>query len=324
MSKFYIGVDVGGTTIKIGFFDANKKLISKNKIKTVIKKSGAEKAIIDQVFEHLDYYFSINVHGITKTNIKGIGFAIPGPVVKNQVLRAVNINWKKRYDIVDACKKYFKRKINVCVINDANAAVVAEYSKTLKKKYDNICLMTLGTAIGTGIIINGKLIEGHTGIAGEICHIKVDYLPDAVKCNCGNTGCLETVVSGTGIVNIYKRLYLKKKTKDSIINVGKYKLKLSELEAMHIISAAKSKDQKALYALTNSLEYLSRMIVILMHVYEPEVILIGGGVSSGGPIITNILKKQLKNKVYITKVLPKIMLAKLKNDAGIYGVVENL
>lgn len=324
MSKFYVGIDVGGTTIKYGIFDGNKKLIGKHAVKTIITKKSPEKNLIKNILDSLEEYCKCNKHGMTKANIAGIGFDIPGPVVNNQVLRAVNINWNHKYDIVKETKRRFGNKVSVRVINDANAATIGEYSKTLKAKYKNVCLMTLGTALGTGVIINNKLIEGRTGIAGEICHIRVDYAKDAIKCNCGNTGCLETIVSGRGIANAYKRLYLKNKSKNDVIKIGEYKVKVSELEAMHVIRAAKKKDKKALKALNFSLDYMADAIAMIMHVYEPEVVLIGGGVSKEGPILTQIVNKCLKEKIFITKKLPKIMLAKLKNDAGIYGVVHNL
>ena len=241
-------------------------------------------------------------------NIDGIAYAIPGPVVNNKVLRAVNINWKKKFDLVEATKKEFGKKTKVCVYNDANAAAIGEYNVTLKGKYKSICLMTLGTAVGIGIIINGKLIEGKSGVAGELSHLKVDFSDEAIKCNCGNTGCLETVTGGKGISNVYNRMFHPTKPYD----------------AREVVELAKANDEKALRALENSLDYLSTVISIIMLVYEPEVILIGGGVSMGGKFITDIINRRLKNKVFITNKFPKIVLAKLKNQAGFYGAVLNL
>ena len=306
--KFYIGVDVGGTSIKFGIFDSNKKLIDEFSIVTQFRNTSAEKMIVKDMLDTIDVYLKTNCNGVTRKNLVGIGFAIPGPVVNNKIIRAVNINWKKNYDIVKATKVRFGSNIKVSVLNDANAAALAEYKITLKEKYKSICLLTLGTAVGTGVIIEGKLIEGSSGVAGELSHVRVDFSKDALKCKCGNIGCLETVTGGKGIVNIYNRMYHTKNMKG----------------AAEVIHLAKSGDKKAILALEKSLDYLSMIISIIMLVYEPEVVLIGGGVSNEGTFITDIITKELKPKVYITNRFPKILIAKLKNKAGMYGVISNL
>ena len=341
LDAFYIGIDVGGTQIKIGIFNKKKKLVHKLYIDTKVAKRNSEKAFLDSIFMSIDKYISDNDVGLAKNILLGIGFAMPGPVINNKLLHAVNINWKKEYDIVSATKKRFGKNIRVCVLNDANAAALGEYNYTLKGKCESICLITLGTGVGTGIIINGKLIEGKSGIAGEVSHIRVDYSDNAVKCNCGNIGCVETMASCTGLVSIYNRLANEKSTMENVYSkdikkkynnnsVGaSYASPYSDNQsnkkgAREIVHLAKRGDSIALNALNISLDYLSKIIVILMHVYEPEVILIGGGMSNAGTIITNIIKKHLKEKVFMTKLLPNIMIAKLKNDAGLYGAVVNL
>ena len=306
--KFYIGVDVGGTSIKFGIFDSNKKMVDEFSIVTQYRKVSAEKMLVKDMLDTISAYIENNSKGLTRNNLSGIGFAIPGPVVNNIIIRAVNINWKKKYDIVKATKARFGKHIKVAVLNDANAAALAEYKITLKEKYKSICLLTLGTAVGTGVIVEGKLIEGSSGVAGELSHVRVDYSKDAIKCKCGNVGCLETVAGGRGIANIYNRMYHTNTMKG----------------AAEVIKLAKAHDKKALIALTKSLDYLSMIISIIMLVYEPEVVLIGGGVSNEGTFITNIITKCLKPKVYITNKFPKILIAKLKNKAGMYGVISNL
>lgn len=308
LKKFYIGVDVGGTTIKFGIFDGNKKFIEQFAVETEFREKNAEKAIANDILNAIEKYCDDNEYGVTKSKVAGIGYAIPGPVVNNQVLRAVNINWKKKYDLVKETKKRIGNKVNVRVYNDANAAALGEYKLTLKGKYKSICLMTLGTAVGIGIIINGKLIEGKSGVAGELSHLKVDFSENAMKCNCGNTGCLETVTGGRGIANVYNRMY----NTDTAHG------------AQDVIRRAKEGEEKSLAALEKSLDYLSMVISIIMLVYEPEIILIGGGVSNEGTFITDIIMKHLKEKVFITKTFPKIMIAKLKNKAGFYGAVSEL
>ena len=310
--KYYIGVDVGGGSIKYGVFGksgkGHKTLITKFSIKTEVRKKAAEKMLTKDMLDAIESFCNDNKVGLTTKNLKGVAFAIPGPVVDNKILRAVNINWNKKYDLVGETKKRLGKHINVKVLNDANAAALGEYQYDLKRKYKSICLFTLGTAVGVGIIIDGKLIEGKSGVAGELSHLKVDFSNDAIKCNCGNVGCLETVASGRGIANTYNRMY------HTDVMKG----------AKEVVTLARKGDKKAILALETSLDYLSMMIAIVIHVYEPEVILIGGGVSYEGSIITDILKKSIKDKVFITKKLPKILIAKLKNEAGIYGAVAEL
>ena len=205
-AKFYIGVDVGGMSIKIGVFNEKKKLLDKFSINTVIRQTNNEKLFLNDIFEEIEKYCDNNKLGLKKNKIKGIGFAMPGPVVNNQLIHAVNINWNKKYDIVKATKKRFGQNVKVVVFNDGNAATLGENSYTLKNKYKSVCLITLGTAVGTGIIINGELIEGKSGIAGELSHIRIDYSADAKRCACGNVGCIETLAGTKGLKNIYKRL----------------------------------------------------------------------------------------------------------------------
>lgn len=309
--KYYVGVDVGGTAIKIGFFDDNKKLLDSTFIDTIIRKDNNEKLLLNDIFDKIDDYCLKNKKGIEKSKIKGIGFAMPGPVVDNHLIHAVNINWNKKYDIAKATKKHFGQNVKVSVLNDANAATLGESSHTLKNKYKNMCLITLGTAVGTGIIIDGKLIEGRTGIAGELSHIRIDYSENAEKCGCGNVGCIETLAGTKGLKNIYRKL------------LGVEKLPKS-VDAKMIIDKAKANDEIAKKAVDISFDTISKLIAILMHVYEPEVVLIGGGISNAGRYVIDIIEKHLKEQIFMTKTLPKIMIAKLKNNAGMFGVVENL
>ena len=311
IKKYYIGVDVGGTSIKIGFFDDNKKMLDSKSIDTIIRENSNEKLLLNDIFDEIESYCLENKIGLNKNKIKGIGFAMPGPVVDNHLIHAVNINWHKKYDIAKATRKRFGDNIKVSVLNDANAATLGENCHTLKNKYKNMCLITLGTAVGTGIIIDGKLIEGRTGIAGELSHIRIDYSESAEKCGCGNVGCIETLAGTKGLKNVYRKL------------LGESKLP-EHIDAKMIIDKAKANDAIAKKTIDISFDSISKLIVILMHVYEPEVVLIGGGISNAGQFVVDIIKKHLKEQIFMTKTLPKIMIAKLKNNAGMYGVVENL
>lgn len=314
MSRFYVGIDVGGTAIKFGIFDEKKILLDKFSIATNIVEKNNEKHLLNSIFVAIDDYCKSNKYKVKKNLIIGIGLTMPGPVVNNKLLHAVNINWKKKINIVSEIQKIFGKKIKVSVLNDANAAALGEYEKFLKAKYNSMALITLGTGVGTGVIINGKLIEGKSGIAGELSHIRIDYAEDALRCNCGNVGCVETVAGAVGL----KKLYLKLKGNDNIQIKNLYE----PISAKGIIDKAKERDELANAALDKSFGYVSDLIVILMHVYEPEVVVIGGGLSNAGTFITKIIEKHLHEKIFMTKTFPKIIIAKLKNDAGIYGAVS--
>ena len=310
--KYYIAVDVGGTNLKFGLFgsdnDSDRKLIAKFSCDTVIEKKDSERKLVNYIHDIIDKILADNLYGLNQKRLVGIGYAIPGPVIDNKVLLAVNINWKKKFDIVRATKNRFGSKVRVSVLNDANAATLGEYKYGLKGKYKSLCLLTLGTAVGGGIIIDGKLIEGKNGIAGEFGHIRVDFSKDAIKCNCGKRGCLERVASGRGIAEIYNKMYH--------TNVMK--------NAQDVIEKAKKFDKKALKSLNISLEFLSMVISVIIHSIDPEIILIGGGVSNAGKFIIDIIKKNLKEKIRITNENTNIMIAKLKNDAGLYGAVAKI
>lgn len=343
-NKYYIAIDIGGTKIKFGVFDNHKKLIDVFSIDTVIKKTNSEQNLINYIFDSIDNYCEFNkdafnntvfdkvkaknkgnyhtgdldnrlIRGankfnIKKSDIKGIGFTIPGPVVNGKVIKAVNINWKKNFDIKSAVKKRYGKNVSVVVGNDGNLAALGEYVFHLKRKVDSICMFTLGTAIGTGVIVNGKLVEGKHGIAGELSHLKVDYSKDAIRCNCGNVGCLETVAGGKAMLNMYKRMY----PNDNRVLNG----------AIEIIKFAKNGDKKCLKVLNKSFDYLSSAIASVILTYEPEIIIIGGGVSNAGEIITKTISKQIRNKIGILKYDTKIVLSKYKNKAGLYGAVAEL
>lgn len=315
--KIYFAIDVGGTTIKYGIFDEKKNLIDKFFKKTIYYNKNAERQTLNDILSGIEEWCSEKK--ISLKDIVGIGIAVPGPVADNEVKTLVNINWKHKYDVVSNIKNRFGSKVKVIIANDANAALYGEYIKTLKGKYKNVCFITLGTGIGGGILLNGKLLEGKTGVCGELGHIIVDKSENAMECNCGNKGCLETIASGVGIVNVYKNLYLSDKSNDDEIGICGRKVKVNELNAKLIIDAAKENDEKAFKVLDIAFEYLANLMVDLVYVIEPDVFLIGGGISNGGNIILDIIKKHFVGKNKLTKKQPKIMLAKLKNDAGIYG-----
>lgn len=302
MKELYVGVDIGGTTVKFGLFDKDSKLLKMWSITTTVYKKSAEKLLVR------DIALSI-INEIPKEslkNLKAIGIGLPGRIVGDNIVKsAVNINFKNSFDINKEINKYFKHKIYVIAKNDANIAAYGEFVYSIKKKVDSICLITIGTGIGGGIIIDKKIVDGFNGYGGEIGHITIDTEND-FNCNCGNKGCIETVCSSNGIERVYKKL-----------------MKINEKEHIstkEIFVKAKKGDKMSKKAVSIAINYLSRTIITIQRIVDPEIFVIGGGVSNEGKYLLDLLNAELKNinKTYCFKN-PKLVLAKLKNKAGIYG-----
>lgn len=306
MDKYYIGIDLGGTTAKFGLFDDNNMLLKTFQMPTYFYEKKAEKILIDKMSDEIIKNLSSYDKSIKINQIKGIGIGIPGPAIDDKyVINAVNINWNKKFNIEKEFRKRLNDNIEVYVNNDANIAALGEYYFGGGKNLKSICLIIIGTGLGMGSVINGHVVDGSVGQAGEIGHIKVDFDDNAIKCNCGNIGCLETVSSGTGIVNVYKKIF-GDELSDNIT---------SEI----IFKKAKSGDKNCIKVVEKSLSYLAKVIVDIERILNPDCFIIGGGVSNAGKYLIDTLDKIIKDMNIKTWKIPKIRLAKLKNKAGIYG-----
>ena len=292
MDKYYLGIDLGGTTCKFGLFNHKGKLISKWHISSQVEAKNKQKALLDNIV--LSIKDKLSDRKLKYRNIKAIGMAVPGIVKKNSIIQEiVNINFK------------------VIADNDANVAALGEYYYGAGKNKNPFCHMIIGTGLGLGIIIDGKILSGIDNTAAEFGHLIVaeDY---NIKCNCNEIGCLETVSSGTGIANLYYKMAKAEKL---------YYLS-NNLEAKDIIKQAKQNDEFSKRVLDKSMSYLAKGINELTKIINPELITLGGGVSNSGKIILKYLNENLDkytNSRLIKK--PKVTIAKLKNDAGIYGAL---
>lgn len=307
MGKFCFGVDVGGTTIKMGLFTSEGDVISKWEIPTRTENNGDK--IIGDIADAVKS--KISSEGINREDILGIGIGIPGPVDKNGcVHRAVNLNW----GIVELEKDLSKLTgFKVKAGNDANVAALGELFKGGGKGYDDMVLVTLGTGIGGGIIVNGKMLVGYNGAGGEIGHI---HLVDDEKepCGCGNYGCFEQYGSATGITRLAKRR-LKKDDKDSVLRSG-------EVSAKTVFDAVKAGDEVAIEIAEEIGEYLGKGFSIISGICNPQAFVIGGGVSKAGPVLFDYIEKYYKKYVFHAGRETVFKLAELGNDAGIYGAAK--
>ena len=256
-----------------------------------------------------DIYQSLLENKIDLNEVMGYGFGVPGPVVNGTVLQAVNIGWPE-YDLALEFSQLVQNS-NVHVGNDANVAALGEVFKGAAKGKKDIAMITLGTGIGGGIIIDGHSIEGVFGAGGELGHIVVEFDHPRL-CNCGSKGCLETIASATGI----------KKEFTYLAKTGKYKTSLENIEkpsAKKIFDAAMRGDELSVVVIDNVARALGYLCHMVSMVVNPEVIVFGGGVSRAGDFLFDKVREVFKEYKFHAVQNTKIIGAELGNDAGMYG-----
>ena len=308
MKKYGFGVDLGGTTVKMGLFETDGKLLDKWEIKTNTENNGESilgdiaKAIDDKLVEK----------SISKDDVQGVGIDVPGPVTgKGIVNKCVNLGWGVK-DVVQELGDL--TGLMVKVGNDANIAALGEMWQGAGKGCDNVVMVTLGTGVGGGIIVDGKVVAGAHGAGGEIGHIKVSD-NETEKCGCGKCGCLEQYASATGIVRVAKKRLAASDEKTSLRN-------FQELTAKDIFDEAKANDAVAVSIVEEVMKMLGEAIANISAVVDPEVVVIGGGVSKAGSIITDTVAKYFEAAAFHACRGTKFVIAELGNDAGIYGGIK--
>ena len=311
MKKYAFGIDVGGTTCKIGFFETNGKLIDKWEIKTNTENNGA--AILSDIAQAVDN--KLAQEGISKDDVQGVGIGVPGPVKSNGVVnRCVNLGW----GIVNVEEELGNLTgLKVKAGNDANVAALGEMWQGAAKGCKDVIMVTLGTGVGGGIIVDGKIVAGAHGAGGEVGHACVEPEEEAV-CNCGNHGCLEQMTSATGIVRLAKKYLASHDTPSSLRERGE------SISAKAVFDALKEGDAAAEAIVQEFSEYLGRALAVFACVVDPEVIVVGGGVSKAGQILIDGVAKYYREAAFIACKDTPIVLASLGNDAGIYGAAKML
>lgn len=304
MKKYCFGIDVGGTTVKCGLFRVDGTVMDKWEIKTVTENNGTR--ILPDVAETvLD---KMNEKGITKEEVAGIGIGIPGPVRKDgTVERAVNLHWGFK-NIVKEVEDI--TGLPVKAANDANVAALGEMWQGGGIGCRSLIMVTLGTGVGGGIIIDGQIVAGAHGAGGEIGHAAIDA-HISIPCNCGNYGCLEQVASATGIARLA--------AEELAVNDTPTLLRREYISAKAVFDAYKKKDAVAAIVVERFAGYLGTALAQFACVVDPEVIVIGGGVSRAGQVLSDCVSKYYRKKAFPSCKDTPIVLAKLGNDAGIYG-----
>ncbi|MBQ2803688.1 MAG: ROK family glucokinase [Lachnospiraceae bacterium] len=305
MGKYAFGVDIGGTTVKLGLFDKDGCVLDKWEIPTVKDNDGA--AILPDVAESIQE--KMKEKGITKEDIKGVGVGAPGAIDGDGLLvgGAVNLGWGV-FNVCKVLNGYLD--VPVKAANDANVAAFGEMWQGGGKGYANMVAVTLGTGVGGGIIIEGNILTGATGAGGEIGHIHIND-EETESCGCKNKGCLEQYASATGIVRLARR----RLAKDDVPSV----LREEKLTAKAVFDAVKEEDQVAIEIAEQFGDYLGKGLAAVAGVVNPEIFVIGGGVSKAGEILLKYIEPAFHKYAFAPCRNVKFALATLGNDAGIYG-----
>lgn len=308
MKSYAFGVDLGGTTIKIGLFKTTGKLLKKWEIPTNIQDNG-NNILADIAFALSE---ELKIEGLSFGEVKGVGIGVPGAVRhENYVNPCVNLNgWGG--NVASDIQKMIG--VPVKLINDANAAALGEMWKGGAKGYKNVVFVTIGTGVGGGIIVNGKIVTGSHGSAGEIGHIKV-YTEEKQRCGCGKRGCLEQYASATGIIRLTKN-ELKKDNEQSSLKA------IKKIDCRNLFSAFSEGDIVASRMVNYMANKLGQALADISCVCDPEIIVIGGGVSNAGEPLLKEIQKAFKSYAFPAAEETKFSLATLGNDAGIYGSVK--
>lgn len=307
MKKYVIGADVGGTTIKLGFFTVEGDLLEKWEIPT---DTAPGAAIIGDIARSCEE--RMRESGFAKEEFAGIGVGVPGPVMGDgSVEKCVNLGWGKK-NVKEEMEK--AAGLPAVVGNDANMAALGEVFKGSAAGCENAVMVTLGTGVGGGIILGGKVVSGSHGFGGEIGHLTVN-MHETVKCNCGKTGCLEQYCSATGLVNETKKALAAHHSWTTLTPSD-------DLTAKDVFDAAKAGDTFAKTLVDHFCRRLAMALSLISGVVDPEFFIIGGGVSKAGEIITDSVSKHFDEFSFGSQKKTKFVLATLGNDAGIYGCAK--
>lgn len=295
MNKIIFGIDIGGTTIKCGYFDESGELAGKDELPT--RKQDGGRYILSDVAEYVKKITADK--GLSLSDIEGIGIGVPGAVKDDgTVNKCVNLGWGV-LNVADTMASYIDiPKEKIAAGNDANMAALGEYWKGGGKGYSSIMMVTVGTGVGGGLIIDGKPVNGFNGAACEIGHMPMTDEVD-FPCTCGKTGCLEQVASATGIARMGKKN-----------------------NAKEVFDAAIAGDADMEAVVEKVSMYLGKALAVSACVADPESFIIGGGVCNAGEYFLEKIRRYYRENAFHASKDTKIVRAELGNDAGMYGAAR--
>ena len=306
--KYGFGIDLGGTTVKIAYFDETGNMLDKWEIPTVTANNGAQ--ILPDIAASIRGY--MEAHQIADSSVLGLGIGVPGPVnSKGIVNKCINLGWGV-FNIAEELTALTGFPVKAG--NDANVAALGEFWKGGGMGCNNVVFITLGTGVGGGIVIEGNLLHGAHGSGAELGHMVINR-NETVKCNCGKYGCVEQYCSATGIVRMAKN-YLSANTVSSSLNA------VENLTCKDIFDAAKAGDEAAIAILEQVYALLGEFLGNVCSVVNPEMVVIGGGVSKAGTMLIDGVVPHFKKYVFHAASKVEFALASLGNDAGAYGAFK--
>ncbi len=313
MEKKCIGIDVGGTTVKLGLFEADGALLRKWEVPTRKEEGGVH--ILPDVAASVRAV--LEEERLILSDVAGAGMGIPGPVLEDGYVEVcVNLGWRDMNP--QQILSGLLDNLPICSGNDANVAAMGEMWQGGGKGYSDIVMVTLGTGVGGGVILNQKIVSGKHGLAGEIGHIRIRE-NEKESCNCKGHGCVEQIASATGIAREARRAMAAKPQEESAMRrFG------DAVTARDVVDCAKAGDAMALEVMETVGYYLGWALAMVSMTVDPEVFVIGGGVSRAGSFLIDFIQKYYERFTPISENKAGIALATLGNDAGIYGAARLL
>jgi len=310
MKPYAFGVDIGGTTVKIGLFTTAGEMVEKWEIPTRTENNGED--ILPDVAASIR--MKLQEKEISAQEVEGVGMGVPGPVGADYtVYKCINLGWGV-FNLKERMNALLPEIPNVAAGNDANVATLGELWQGGGKGYDSAVMFTLGTGVGGGVVIGGKIVAGANGGAGEIGHMTVE--PDeSVRCNCGKYGCLEQYASANGIVRLANTM-LTRYDKPSRLR------KMEKFTSKDICDLAREGEEMACAIVDKCGEYLGRAMSYVSCTTDPDVFTLGGGMGRAGDIVTEPCLKYFRRYAFHVSAGTTIVIAKLGNDAGMYGCVK--
>lgn len=295
MKQVCFGVDVGGTTVKLGLVSQEGELLDKREFPT-FREIGAT---FDDIADHMRQV----MESFPDCQCVGAGVGVPGPIVdQSKVTRFANLDWGENVDIAKELSS--RANVPVRVANDANLAALGESWQGAGKGCRNLVMLTVGTGVGAGIICDGRIIAGATGAGGEVGHITVPFHSDW-QCGCGRKGCLEATASATGIIRAARTFSPFKE--------------MEKVTAKDVYDAAAAGDQNAQAVVAEAADALGYAAATVACVVNPEMFLLGGGVSGAGSALLDPVAASFRAKAMASCAGARFALAQLGNNAGIYG-----
>lgn len=312
MKPYVVGVDIGGTTVKLGLFACDGELLDKWEIPTRKQQSG--ELILPDVAQSIDA--KLREREIDRDQVEGIGIGVPGPVDEvNVVHKCVNLGWGV-LDVKERMNQLLPEIPRVAANNDANVAALGELWKGGGQGmgHDSTVMFTLGTGVGGGVVLAERIVSGTNGGAGEIGHMTVEP-GETEPCSCGKCGCLEQYASATGIVRMAKNMLAQSDLPSAL-------REMESFTAREICDLARDGEVVAAAVVERCGEYLGRAMSSVACALDPDVFIVGGGMSRAGDVLLDAIRKYYRKYAFHVSAGTGVVAARLGNDAGIYGCAK--